>query len=72
MQPPWIEFPTIPLGSIGWRMGAGEEYWARFDKWFRQLQPSQRQRFTGEHPEPDGWVGFYARKEAYIQSMASD
>ncbi|RNF33467.1 hypothetical protein A7A09_017205 [Paracoccus methylarcula] len=24
--PPWIEKPRILLGSIGWRMGAGETY----------------------------------------------
>lgn len=25
-RPPWVRYPDIPRFSIGWRMGAGEEY----------------------------------------------
>jgi hypothetical protein len=69
MQPPWIAFPMIPFGSIGWRMGDGEDYWKRFDAWYRQLQPVHRDRYAAEHPEPEGWSGFYARKNAYLESL---
>lgn len=24
--PPWMQYPQILIGSIGWRMGAGEDY----------------------------------------------
>ncbi|SHJ13046.1 hypothetical protein SAMN02745163_01377 [Clostridium cavendishii DSM 21758] len=24
--PLWLKYPNIPQGSIGWRMGYGEEY----------------------------------------------
>jgi len=27
LEPPWAIYPSIAYGSIGWRMGTGEEYW---------------------------------------------
>ena len=24
--PPWLQYPQILIGSMGWRMGAGEDY----------------------------------------------
>ncbi len=68
-QPPWIAFPDIPLGSAGWRMGEGEKYWSEFDQWYRRLQDSHRESYAVEHPEPDGWAGFYGRKDAYLKSL---
>lgn len=47
-------------------MGEGEEYWKKFDQWYRRLQPAHRERYAAEHPEPDGWDGFYARKDSYL------
>jgi hypothetical protein len=69
MQPPWSTFSTIPLGSVGWRMGEGEEYWRKFDEWYRRLQPAHRERYALEHPEPEGWAGFYARKDTHIECL---
>ena len=66
---PWIAFPSIPMGSIGWRMGHGEDYWHIFDAWFRQLAPADRERVKLKYPEPKivwngiPWTGFYERKE---------
>lgn len=62
MVPPWQKHPEIPLGSIGWRMGYGEDYWAAFDEWFKRKTPDHRLRYARENPEPDGWDGFYRRK----------
>ena len=52
----------IPLGSIGWRMGADEEYWIALDEWFSSQTPEQKLAFAQRHPEPVGWSGFYERK----------
>lgn len=62
MIPPWKKFPDIPLGSIGWRMGHGEDYWLEFDAWFKAKTPDHRQRYAAENPEPTGWTGFYSRR----------
>lgn len=59
-QPVWMAFPTIPWGSIGWRMGRGEDYWHAWVSWFRELSVSSREEYRQEWPEPDGWQGFYA------------
>lgn len=61
MVPPWIKFPNIPLGSIGWRMGVGEDYWFRFRSWwFRQIR-AKRVAVKTKYPEPREWLGFYDR-----------
>lgn len=72
MQPPWIAFPHIQRGSIGWRMGPGEDYWSEFSDWYQGLSPTRRKLHAQEYPEPQGWSGFYARKDAYIESIGLD
>ena len=62
MKPPWVELPSIPCGSIGWRMGIGERYWVKFDQWWKSLSAEKREKYTRENPEPQGWEGFYQRK----------
>jgi hypothetical protein len=62
MIPPWQKYPEIPLGSIGWRMGQGEDYWFEFDDWFVRQTAQAKKRYADENPEPQGWEGFYARK----------
>ncbi|NBZ85971.1 hypothetical protein [Stagnihabitans tardus] len=59
MEPPWLFLPDIPAGSIGWRMGPGEEYWMDFLVWFRGLSGSERGAYMHRVPEPQDWVGFY-------------
>ena len=69
LAPPWIARPDIPFGSIGWRMGSGEDYWFEFDGWYRALSPGQKSEFKAKYPEPSEveqglpWTGFYDRKE---------
>jgi hypothetical protein len=55
MNPPWLEFPTYDPGCMGWRMGPGEDYLIRFQKWWIGLSPDQKQAFTAKHPTPKGW-----------------
>ncbi len=59
MNPVWIKFPDISLDSIGWRMGAGEEYWMEWVSWFNKLETLQKQSYILEWPEPKQWAGFY-------------
>lgn len=70
LAPPWLAFPKIGLGSIGWRMGSGEDYWIAFDRWFKKLPPDHKRQFRLKYPEPERveqglpWTGFYDRKES--------
>ena len=59
MQPPWEYAPDIPYGSIGWRMGPGEDYWIAFDDWLMSLPDDQYMRYLSENPEPPSWKGYY-------------
>lgn len=59
MQPPWQEFPQIPLGSIGWRMGAGEDYARKFYAWFRAQGHDEQVQYAADNPEPQEWRGYY-------------
>lgn len=60
MQPVWIAFPTIPWGSIGWRMGPGEDYWHSWVPWFKSLVQAEREGYKAQWLEPEGWEDFYA------------
>lgn len=57
--PPWVRFPDIPRFSIGWRMGAGEDYFVGFARWFQQLNAAKRDAYVLANPEPESWTGFY-------------
>lgn len=57
--PPWEALPDIPRGSIGWRMGSGEDYWIEFSQWYRSLTPEQRAEYRELYQAPPGWEGFY-------------
>lgn len=57
--PPWVAFPSIPWGSVGWRMGHGEVYWHEWADWFRAIPPVPQQSYQTEWPEPLQWKGFY-------------
>lgn len=59
LDPPWIMFPHIPRGSIGWRMGPGEDYWHGFRKWYRNLSPEKQAAYAAGFPEEGKWVGYY-------------
>lgn len=58
-RPPWIAFPRIPWGSIGWRMGGGENYWHQWTPWFKALSQAARGQYRRDWPEPEGWKGFF-------------
>ena len=64
MEPPWIAFPTIPGGSIGWRMGGGESYIMTWDKWYRRITKEEQAKYQTDFPEPPMWEGFYESSDS--------
>tara|TARA_R110000868_G_scaffold162329_12_gene393488 strand:+ start:13226 stop:13525 length:300 start_codon:yes stop_codon:yes gene_type:complete len=62
LLPPWETFPDIPPGSIGWRMGPGDQYNQEFTEWLCTLTENQVALYVEEFPEPESWRGFYERK----------
>ena len=58
---PWDVYPEIPCGSIGWRMGPGEDVFSDWITWLRGLAANQREEYRKQHPEPESWVGTYER-----------
>lgn len=55
MPPPWMAFPNIPLGSIGWRMGYGEYYNDEYNKWKNSLSENDLLEHNTLFPVPKCW-----------------
>lgn len=60
LRPPWIEFPDIPWGSVGWRMGFGEQHWLGWGRFYESLPQEKMETYKSQWPEPKDWTGFYA------------
>jgi hypothetical protein len=58
MQPPWLKYPDMPMGSLAWRMGHGEEYWVAFDAWFAGLSLAEKETFAKRHPSPPSFSAY--------------
>jgi len=73
LNPPWKDYPSYERGSMGWRMGGGEDCWLVFWDWFAfGLSDRQRAEFAAKHPEPQGWEGTYGDMvKAYRDRAAS-
>ena len=59
MKAIWLEFPDYERGSLGWRMGPGESYIRKWQKFYKNLSIEQREEYRIRYPEPIGWEGFY-------------
>ncbi len=59
MPPPWLAYPHIERGSIGWRMGYGEGYMCRFCGWLNGLSQEEREEYRNLFPEPVTWSGWW-------------
>lgn len=57
--PPWEVFPDIEKGSIGWRMGAGEDYLSIFRKWYDSLSVRDKKNYTKRYPIPEVWADMF-------------
>ena len=51
MAPQWIAFPAYTEFTIGWRMGAGEDYKSKFWDWYESLTPAQQKEFRFGNPK---------------------
>ena len=52
MAPQWIAFPALTEFTIGWRMGAGEDYKWKFWDWYETLTPAQQKEYQALFPYP--------------------
>lgn len=55
MAPLWLMYREIPEGSIGWRMGYGEEYVMKFHNWFQMLSVEEQEEYNRKFPKPICW-----------------
>lgn len=59
VAPPWAKYPEIPAGSLGWRMGYGEDWLDVWGAWLA-LQPTARAwrlAYLRRHPPaPRTWA----------------
>ena len=57
--PPWVKYPNLRRGSMGWRMGAGEHFLLRvFAPWWQQYPEPDRAVYRAAYPAPVEWEGF--------------
>jgi hypothetical protein len=60
LPPPWMRYPRIPMGSIGWRMGQGESYLVEWWDWLDSLSEVELQQYQGWFPPPPTFQEFYS------------
>lgn len=69
MPPLWIAYPEIEQGSIGWRMGYGEDYSMKHARWFHALSKKEQKEYQELFPKPVTWKGcWWERNVAEHQS----
>lgn len=70
--PPWIVFPHYGAMSLGWRMGAGEEYMEIYISYINSLSDERYEAYTNTYPVPEymrinsfgfNFMNYYARKK---------
>jgi hypothetical protein len=59
IPPPWIFDPELPRGSIGWRMGGGQDDLAKWQKMFIALSPLLKKEYMEKYPAPAEWESMY-------------
>jgi hypothetical protein len=63
LLPPWLKFPEIQAGSIGWRMGYGEIYMMAWDKWSDQFSKEQLIGYFKKYlPIPLDWLPWVSNR----------
>ena len=65
MEPPWTKHREIPAGSIGWRMGDGEDYYNQFYRWFSALSEPEQEAFARANEPPPEWSDLYTTIKAH-------
>jgi len=59
LQPPWRQFENVDSNDMFWRMGKGEDYLAKFFKYYLTLDERQKTIFRLTNPAPYEWTDFY-------------
>ena len=54
--PLWLAFPLYPRDTMGWRMGAGEDYGMKWVSWFGGLSEEEQRKYNEKFPMPDYWA----------------
>ncbi len=61
LLPPWVKYPDIPRGEIGWRMGYGEDYQDTWEQWVKdKSQQYLLEYFRSYAPLPMEWIDLVA------------
>ncbi len=63
IAPPWVAYPTYTRGTIGWRMGSGEDHMGNFWRFLDKIPDLQtRVAYLRRHaPAPYTWADFICR-----------
>jgi hypothetical protein len=61
LVPPWVKYPNLRRGSMGWRMGMGEWYLDKFAPWWKQLSEAKRVQYRADYPAPEEWQSFLGK-----------
>ena len=56
---PWEAFPYEP-GSMGWRMGPGEDVYFAWAQFWASLNEADQERYLRDHPAPPEWAEYAA------------
>ena len=59
MVPPWIKYPNLPSGSMGWRMGVGEQYSNNFIDWYKSNRGIIKKKVQDKYTAEGKWKLFY-------------
>ncbi|PCI44506.1 MAG: hypothetical protein COB41_04140 [Proteobacteria bacterium] len=52
LLPYWLKHPEIPIDSIGWRMGSGEDYHFLNRLYFQCLSNDEKMYYKQKYPKP--------------------
>ncbi|MDJ0612666.1 MAG: NADAR family protein [Rhizobiaceae bacterium] len=57
--PPWEKYPEIPRGSIGWRMGYGEDYFLMWWVWLKGITKEGKSKYWENIEIPEDWQSWF-------------
>lgn len=71
--PPWMEYPEILIGSVGWRMGVGEGYIHEvFFPFWKNLTPEEQASYVKKFdlgpqwPDREKWLTSLERNKQRV------
>jgi hypothetical protein len=71
LLPPWLRYPDIRYGSIGWRMGPGEVYMMAWTEWSGSFTADQLLEYFRHYaPVPPEWLSFVSDALGYGNPLA--